>query len=84
MGRAIGKDTLVYVKNTQSVERTAQTVIHEVTHSGLEIAGSQRAEIIAFMRAAKHTNPNLSFGDIRSIINEVKALYPDLPYRIGR
>lgn len=72
----------IYVKGTESVSRTAQTIIHEVTHNSLKNPiYTQREEIIAFMREAKHIKEVLSFSEIRAILNEVKYLYPNLPYR---
>ena len=73
-------DASIYVSNTVSLERTAQTTIHEVTH-GSGIGGSQRAEIVAEIRALKHTNPRPSFGEIRNIVDRIKVDYNDLPYR---
>jgi hypothetical protein len=70
----------IYVLRTQSTRKTAQTTIHEVTHNA-GIRGSQRAEIIAEIRAAKHLGP-ISATDIRNIIERIRRDYPDLPYRI--
>jgi hypothetical protein len=62
------------------VELTAQTVIHEVTHVA-GIKGSQRAEIIAEIRAMQHVGA-VSQADIKAIILRIKRDYPELPYRI--
>ncbi|WP_322908155.1 hypothetical protein, partial [Paenibacillus campi] len=80
-GEAFGADkSIVYVANTQSLQKTAQTIIHEVTHNIINSkVYTRREEVIAHMREAKHLNPNLSFGEIRNIINQVKKLYPELP-----
>lgn len=82
-GQAFGADkSIVYVANTQSVQKTAQIIIHEVTHNRINSATyTRREEVIAHIREAKHLNPNLSFGEIRNIINQVDRLYPELPYR---
>lgn len=80
LGEAFGSTAIVYVKNTQSLVKTAETLIHEVTHVGLKIKGTQRAEVISFMRGVKHISQELSFGQIRSIINMVRENYPELPY----
>ncbi|MNP80650.1 hypothetical protein D3C76_1788090 [compost metagenome] len=70
------------MSNTQSVQKTAQTVIHEVTHNKINsVIYTQREEIIAHLREVKHLNANLSFGEIRGIIEKVKRLYPELPFR---
>ncbi|MFD1886780.1 RHS repeat-associated core domain-containing protein [Paenibacillus wenxiniae] len=72
----------VFVRETESIVRTAQTIIHEVTHTSLNNPiYTQREEIIAFMREAQHIKNNLSYGEIRAIIEEVKSLYPNIPYR---
>ncbi|TKI57235.1 hypothetical protein E8L90_18210 [Brevibacillus antibioticus] len=72
----------IYVRGTESVTRTTQTIIHEVTHNSLKNPiYTQREEVIAFIREAKHIKENLSFSEIRFILNEVKELYPNLPYR---
>jgi hypothetical protein len=71
---------VIYVARTQSTQKTAQTVIHEVTHNA-GIKGTQRAEIIAEIRATKHLGP-ISSADIRKIILRIKKDYPELPYEI--
>ncbi|WPP42134.1 pre-toxin TG domain-containing protein [Paenibacillus hunanensis] len=81
LGEAFGKTAIAYVRNTQSLNLTSQIIIHEVTHAGLNIKGSQRAEIISFMRGTKHNKNNLAISEIKEIINMVKNNYPELPYR---
>ncbi|AUS25277.1 phage baseplate assembly protein V [Paenibacillus polymyxa] len=72
----------IYVKGTESVTRTTQTIIHEVTHNSLKNPTyTQREEVIAFLREAKHIKEDLSYSEIRAILKEVKLLYPNLPYR---
>ncbi|MGM1019191.1 MAG: phage baseplate assembly protein V [Bacillota bacterium] len=72
----------IYIKGTESVTRTTQTIIHEVTHNSLKNPTyTQREEVIAFLREAKHIKENLSYSEIRAILKEVKLLYPNLPYR---
>lgn len=80
LGFAIGNDSLIFVENCGSLERTTSTIIHEVTHTGLRIRGTQRDEVIAFMRGEKHLT-SLSIPEIRSIIEKVKLLYSHLPYK---
>ncbi|WP_233585461.1 RHS repeat-associated core domain-containing protein [Corallococcus sp. CA054B] len=72
----------VNVLRTQSVERSAATVIHEVTHAA-GIMRSQRAEVIANIRALKHTEI-ATFGKIREIIRRVRRDYAELPWRVNR
>lgn len=72
----------IFVRGTESTARTAQTIIHEVTHTSLKNPiYTQREEVIAFMREAKHVKDTLSYGEIRAIIEEVKSLYSNIPYR---
>jgi len=72
----------IYVKGTESTTKTAQTIIHEVTHTSLQNPiYTQREEVIAFMREAKHSRDNLSYTQIKAIIQEVKSLYPTIPHR---
>ncbi len=82
-GVAYGSDkSIIYVANTQSVQKTAQTIIHEVTHNKIDSEiYTRREEVIAHMRESKHLNSNLSIGEIRNIIHQVNKLYPELPYR---
>jgi RHS repeat-associated protein len=82
-GEAFGSGkSVVYVANTQSVQKTAQIIIHEVTHNKIDSEiYTRREEVIAHMRESKHLNPNLSIGEIRNIMDQVNILYPELPYR---
>lgn len=74
-------DTAVaYLKNTQSKVKTAQTIIHEVTHSA-GVKGTQRAEIIAEMRALKHIKEKPSYSDVKGIIKRITKDYSELPYK---
>ncbi|ODP26634.1 hypothetical protein PTI45_04016 [Paenibacillus nuruki] len=74
--------SIIYVQNTQSKKKTAQIIIHEVTHNMLNTSVyTQREEVIAHIREAKHLNPSLSIGEIRRIIKNVENLYPELPYQ---
>ncbi|WP_411343867.1 hypothetical protein ACE3MZ_20040 [Paenibacillus sp. WLX1005] len=82
-GEAFGSGkSVVYVANTQSLQKTAQTIIHEVIHNKIDSEiHTRREEFIVYMRESKHVNPNLSIGEIRNIINQVNRLYSELPYR---
>ena len=79
-GRRYGDTVVTYVRATESLKATAQNQIHEITHAA-GIGGSQRAEMIAFMRGAQHNGP-LTISETRQIINHVKAAYPEYPYRL--
>jgi hypothetical protein len=80
-GISYGDLAVIYVTRTQSTQKTAQTVIHEVTHDA-GVKGSQRAEVIAEIRATKHLGP-ISSADIRKVILRIKKDYPELPYEIS-
>lgn len=79
-GTSYDNYAVIYVVRTQSTAKTAQTVIHEVTHNA-GLRGAQRAEIIAEIRATKHLGP-VSSSDIRKIILRITKDYPNLPYKI--
>ena len=79
-GYAYGNTAVASVLATQSVRRTAETLIHEVTHV-LGVGGSQKAEAIAFAREAMHARSSLTFADLRKIVQHVKDFYPELPWR---
>lgn len=81
LGEAFGKTAIAYVRNTQPLNLTSQIIIHEVTLAGLNIKGSQRAEIIAFIIGPKHNKNDLAISEIKEIINMVKNNYPELSYR---
>ncbi|MCK6549865.1 RHS repeat-associated core domain-containing protein [Myxococcota bacterium] len=65
-------------------QRAAETIVHEMTHAA-GFRGSQRAEVIAQMRARKHElgrmglPEELPFGDIRAIIEWARKNYTNLP-----
>jgi hypothetical protein len=80
LGYTTGNYINIYMKNTISKAKTAETVIHEITHAGLGIKGTYRAEIISFMRGAKHFKPNLSISDIKSIMKHVLDNYSNMSY----
>jgi len=60
-----------FVTNTVTVERTAQNVIHEVTHR-MGFGGTKRNELLARMRQEKHIfGDNVPLSVMRKHYNEV-------------
>lgn len=82
-GVTLGKSITIYAKNTRSIKLTAKTLVHEVTHCKYDIGGSQYAEALCFAREHLHEYGQLTYSDIRNIIKEVKALYPEYQWRKG-
>lgn len=80
-GRVRGNHIMIYARNTKTVLRTTQTIIHEVTHMKYDIGGNQWAEAVCFAQEMKHIKKELTFADKRDIIKEVKELYPHLKWR---
>lgn len=78
-----GSDIIIYASDTMTVQKTAETIIHEVTHYRYDIGGSQWSECVCRAQEMKHQlNRNKLTGDeLRGIIKSVKGLYPDLPWR---
>ena len=81
-GFTMGKSIFIYAKNTQSVRRTTETIIHEATHIELGKANhTQWEEAYCFAQEAKHKKKQLTFADLKHIIKTVKKLYPEYPWR---
>ena len=80
-GMAIGNHIHIYALNTRTIRKTAETIIHEVTHIERKIGGNQWAECVCFCQELKHTKNSLTIGDLRDIIKRVKKLYPEYKWR---
>ncbi len=80
-GMAIGNHIYIYALNTKTIRKTAETIIHEVTHIERKIGGNQWAECVCFCQELKHTKKILTIGDLRNIIKTVKRLYPEYKWR---
>ena len=84
-GYTYGHSIFIYAKNTRTVQLTTETIIHEVTHIELGIfSQTQWEEAYCFAQEAKHTKPQLTYSDLRDIIEKVKREYPELPWRRKR
>ena len=75
----IYKEIFINCSKTKTIQRTAEIIIHEVTHKRLEIGGDLKSEVICIMHEWMHRNRTnkLTVDEIRSIIKEVKELYPE-------
>ena len=83
-GYTTGKQIVIYAKNTNSIKNTASTLIHEVTHSKYGIGGNQWAEAQCFAAEYIYFHGDLTFEAKKSIIKEVKSLYPEYNWRRKR
>ncbi len=74
---------VIYASETQTVQNTAETVVHEITHHRYDIGDSQWAECVCFAQEMKHRTgkSKLTGSDLKDIIKTVKELYPDMPWR---
>lgn len=80
-GQCLGNHIYINGSSTQSVQKIAETIIHEVTHIRLDIGGDQHAEAVCDYFAAAHTKGELTEKDIRGIIKSVKERYADQRWR---
>lgn len=82
-GRQFKDDILIYVSKTKTIQRTAETIVHEVTHHKYNIGGTQWAECVCMIQELKHRlkKNNLTKSEAEDIIKLVKKLYPELPWR---
>ena len=80
-GYCSGNNITIFACNTRTIKTTAETIIHEATHIEYDVGGTQWAEAFCFAQEAKHTKKILTISDLRSIIKEVKELYPEYPWR---
>lgn len=83
LGQQDGDDIYIYASDTRTVQKTAEILIHEVTHHKYNIGGNQHAECICRMQELRHRKKadELTAAELRSIIKSVKADYPELKWR---
>lgn len=83
LGEQLGDDIFIYASETKTLQKTAEILIHEVTHHRYNIGGSRWAECVCRAQEMKHRNKQneLTYDELRSIIKEIEELYPDLPWR---
>ena len=82
-GKQVENNIRIYASDTKTIEKTAETLIHEITHHRYNIGESQWAECVCKAQELKHRKrKNTLTGDeLRSIIKEIKELYPEMPWR---
>ena len=82
-GEQLGNVIRVYASDTKTIQRTAEVLIHEVTHHRYNIGGSQCAECVCKAQEIKHKirRDKLTGSEIRDIIKEIKVLYPEFSWR---
>lgn len=78
-----GNDIYIFASETQTVQKTAETIVHEITHHRYNIGDSQWAECVCFAQEMKHRTgkETLTGAELKNIIKTVKELYPNLPWR---
>lgn len=82
-GEQLGDDIFIYASETKTIQKTAETLIHEITHHRYDIGESRWAECVCKAQEIKHRNKRneLTADELKGIIKETKALYPELPWR---
>ena len=82
-GEQLGDDIMIYVSDTKTVQRTAEVVIHEITHHKYDIGGNQWSECVCKAQEIKHkvNRDKLTVDELRGIIKEIKRLYPEFTWR---
>ena len=83
LGFQDGNDIYVYGSRTATVQKTAETIIHEITHHRYDIGGNQWAECVCRAQECKHRKgvDKLTANDLRDIIKTVKKDYPEYKWR---
>ena len=82
-GSRSGDQVFIYAYNNRDAAEAARTVIHEMTHAHFDIGSDQWAEVVCKANEARHQSGRMSLtrGELEAIIQEVKRLYPKLPWR---
>lgn len=83
LGMQDKNEILIYASETRTIQKTAETIIHEVTHHRYNIGNSQWAECICKAQELKHKlrRNELTGDELRGIIKLIKELYPEYPWR---
>jgi hypothetical protein len=82
-GKQLADTIWIYASDTKTVQRTAEVIIHEITHHRYNIGGNRWSECVCKVQEVKHRNRRntLTGDELRSIIKTVKQLYPELPWK---
>ena len=83
LGLQDGNDIYIYASRTATVQKTAETIVHEVTHHRYDIGGNQWSECVCRAQEIKHRKgvDKLTGEELRDIIKSVKKDYPDYKWR---
>ena len=67
----------IYASNTKTVSKTAEVIIHELTHRRYDIGGDLWSECVCRAQEFKHQyrRNDLTFSELKAIIKEVKESY---------
>ena len=82
-GMQIKDDIYIYATKTATVQKTAEILIHEVTHHRYDIGGNQWSECVCRAQEIKHRKgvDKLTGQELRDIIKSVKRDYPEYKWR---
>lgn len=82
-GRQFGDTIQIFASDTKTVQTTAETIIHEITHHRYNIGETQWAECVCFAQELKHQKQSneLTFSELKDIIKSVKKLYSEYSWR---
>ena len=78
-----GNDIYIYATKTATVQKTAETLVHEITHHRYDIGGNQWSECVCRVQEIKYRKgvDKLTGEELRDIIKSVKKDYPDYKWR---
>jgi len=76
----INDEVSIFVSNTKTIRRTAEVIIHELTHRRYDIGDCFWAECVCRSHEYMHRyrRNNLTIQEKRSIIKEIKKTYSEL------
>lgn len=83
LGQQEGNDIYIFASKTETVQKTAETIIHEITHHKYNIGECQWAECVCRAQELKHRKgvDELTGEELRDIIKSVKKDYPEYKWR---
>lgn len=83
LGQQEGDDIYIFASKTKTVQKTAETIIHEITHHKYDIGDSQWAECVCRAQELRHRYQvdKLTGGQLRDIIMSVRRDYPEYNWR---
>lgn len=83
LGMQVKDEIFIYATKTATVQKTAETIIHELTHHKYDIGGNQWSECVCRAQELKHRikADKLNEKELRDIIKSVKRDYPEYKWR---